>query len=114
MTSQIFKTAPPKEILFEFLGISCEKNKNKYEFSKVNFKKALINNTIKPFCNDLCVHYYKSKQFYITRDMSYKHFVTIIRQLCKYHHIAFTSEMKYNKSNYEIVYSIFDEQLTTP
>ena len=45
--------------------------------------------------------------------MVYKNLITIIRQLCKYHHIAFTSVMKYNKSKYEIVYSIFvPEQLT--
>ena len=44
--------------------------------------------------------------------MIYKNFVTLIRQICKYHHIAFTSVMKYNKSKYEIIYSIFiPEQL---
>ncbi len=107
MTSQIFKTSPPKEILFDFLDSICEQNQNKYVFSKANFKKAQLQERIEPFCTNLQPYYYKSKIFYITRDMTYKNFITLIRQICKYHHIAFTSVMKYNKSKYEIEYSIF-------
>ena len=39
--------------------------------------------------------------------MNYKNFVTIIRQICKYHHIPFTSNIKYSKSKYEIKYFIY-------
>ena len=114
MPSQIFKEAPPQKILFDFLEAICEKTSNKYVFSKANFKKAQMEEKIIPFCNDLQQYYFKSKLFYITRNMNYKNFITIIRQLCKYHHIAFTSVMKYNKSKYEIIYTIFiPEQLIT-
>ena len=41
--------------------------------------------------------------------MIYKNFVTIIRQICKYHHIPFTSSIKYNKSKYDIYYFIYRE-----
>tara|TARA_Y100001935_G_scaffold148419_1_gene122527 strand:- start:1538 stop:1885 length:348 start_codon:yes stop_codon:yes gene_type:complete len=114
MSSQIFKESPPIKILFDFLDGVCEKQKNKYVFSKANFKKAQMEEKIIPFCEKLKEYYYKSKLFYINRTMNYKNFITIIRQLCKYHHIAFTSVMKYNKSKYEIIYSIFiPEQLIT-
>ncbi len=114
MSSQIFKESPPIKILFDFLDGVCEKQKNKYVFSKANFKKAQMEETIIPFCEKLKEYYYKSKLFYINRTINYKNLITIIRQLCKYHHIAFTSVMKYNKSKYEIIYSIFiPEQLTT-
>ncbi len=114
MPSQIFKDTPPQKILFDFLEAVCEKTNNKYVFSKANFKKAQMEQKIEPFCANLKEYYYKSKLFYITRNMIYKNLITIIRQLCKYHHIAFTSVMKYNKSKYEIVYSIFiPEQLIT-
>lgn len=112
MSSQIFKSSPPIEILFGFLGNVCENKNNKYVFSKANFKKAQLENKLTCFYDKLRPHYYQSKLFYITRDMAYKHFITLIRQICKYHHIAFTSVMKYNKSKYEIIYSIFiPEQL---
>ena len=39
--------------------------------------------------------------------MNYKNFVTILRQICKFHHIPFTSTIKYDKSAYDISYSIF-------
>ncbi len=114
MSSQIFKESPPIKILFDFLDGVCEKQNNKYVFSKANFKKAQMEEKVEPFCEDLKNYYYKSKLFYVTRNMVYKNFITIIRQLCKYHHIAFTSVMKYNKSKYEIIYSIFiPEQLIT-
>jgi hypothetical protein len=112
MLSQIFKTSPPMEILFDFLGNVCENKKNKYVFSKANFKKAQLENKLVAFYDNLKPHYYKSKIFYITREMIYKNFITLVRQICKHHHIAFTSVMKYNKSKYEIIYSIFiPEQL---
>jgi len=88
------------------------KKKNKYVFSKANFKKAQLENKLAAFYDILKPHYYQSKIFYITREIVYKNFITLIRQICKYHHIAFTSVMKYNKSKYEIIYSIFiPEQL---
>jgi hypothetical protein len=39
--------------------------------------------------------------------MNYKNFVTLIRQVCKYHTVPFTSAIKYAHSDYEIVYSVF-------
>jgi len=113
MLSQIFKIAPPMEILFDFLGNVCEQKKNKYVFSKACFKKAQLEDKLSIFYDTLKPHYYQSKMFYITREKIYKNFITLVRQICKYHHIAFTSVMKYNKSKYEIIYSIFiPEQLT--
>ena len=48
MSSQIFKESPPIKILFDFLDGVCEKQKNKYVFSKANFKKAQMEETIIP------------------------------------------------------------------
>ena len=67
MSSQIFKTSPPIEILFDFLEGMYVKKKNKYVFSKASFKKAQIENKINHLFDKLKPHYYKSKLFYITR-----------------------------------------------
>ena len=36
-----------------------------------------------------------SQKFYVERKMTYKNFVTILRQICKYHNIPFTTNIKY-------------------
>ena len=114
MPSQIFKTSPPINMLFDFLKKFAPRKLNRYVFSKGCFKRAQLAESIDEFCKEIKPYYYLSKQFYTTRQIVYKHFITIIRQICKYHHIAFASEMKYSKSKYEIVYSIFiPEQLIT-
>ena len=107
MSSQIFQHPIPKSYLFNFLEKYSDRVNNKYIFSKVSFKRAKLANAIGPFCERLRDNYYPSKHFYLTRNMNYKSFVTVIRQICKYHHVAFTSNIKYCKSKYEIIYSIF-------
>ena len=107
MSSQIFKTPIPLSIFTSFLDTNGEKQSKRYVFSKTSFKKAQLEKTIQPFLDSIKSHYFPSKQFYITRNTTYKGFVTIIRQICKYHHIPFTSNIKYSKSKYEIIYTIF-------
>ena len=107
MPSQIFKTGIPKEIFFSFLESSSKKRSNCYVFSKASFKAAVFQKLVDPFLDAIKIHYFKSKQKYVTRKMTYKNFITILRQICKYHHIPFASTIKYDKSTYEISYSIF-------
>ena len=107
--SQIFQTDFPKEKLFQFLDNYCNKKKNKLTLNKASFKRAKLDNNVVPFCNDLKKYYYPSKYHYLERDMIYKNFITVIRQICKYHHLAFTSNIRYFKSKYEIEYIIYED-----
>ena len=107
MFSQIFKKEYPKEIFFKFLDKYSEKKKNYYYFTKTSFKKAVFNKSIIPFCTTLKEYYYLSKQKYLDKRQTYRSFITILRQICRYHQIPFTSMIKYDKSNYEIVYYIY-------
>ena len=109
MSSQIFKKAYPKEELFGFLDRYAEKKSNYYYFTKTSFKKAVFEKAIVPYCSGLTEYYYFSKHKYLEKIQTYRSFITIIRQICKYHHISFTSKIKYDKSNYEIVYYIYFE-----
>ena len=105
--SQIFQKSFPKNIFFEFIEKYCDKNDKQYIFSKDAFKRIKLDEQVKPFCDNLKKYYFKSKHHYLERDSNYKNFVTIIRQICKYHHIPFTSDIKYSKSKYEIKYFIY-------
>ena len=107
MHSQIFKTNPPIEAFLIFFREFGEFKNKKYILSKTLFKKAKMKEKILPFVDLVKPHYYNSKLFYVEREMTYKNFVTIIRQICKLYAIGFVSSIKYSKSKYEINYSIF-------
>ena len=81
--NQLFKTEIPKDIFLDFIKKYGNKYKDYYLFSKASFKKARLEKAIEPFCLLLKKYYYKSKQFYITRFINYRRFITILRQLRK-------------------------------
>ena len=111
--SQIIKTHIDKSILYNFLIKYCETNKKYVIFSKIAFKKAkIMSDDLNNFIEKIKPHYYKSKQKYLTREMNYKNFITVLRQLCNYLKIPYTSKICYQKSKYEIIYYInFEEEL---
>lgn len=104
--SQIFKKEFPNNILIEFLDKLCFKYNNYYTLNFETFKKGCFNNEIQPFI-ELCKPYYHtSKLYYLNKELTYNSFTTILRQICKYNNIAYTSKIKYEKSSYNIVYYI--------
>ena len=109
MTSQLFKEKYPKEKFFEFLDKYGDKTEKFYKISKAAYKKAKLDSAITPFFKDLKKYYHTSKHFYLDREDNYKNLITIIRQICKNHLIAYTSNIKYSKSKYEIIYFIYFE-----
>ena len=107
MTSQIFKIAVPKNILFDILDKICVKNDKYYILNKISYKKGEYLQILNSFTEILIPYYYKSKQKYLTRKMNFNTFITIIRQLCRINNINYTSKILYNKSTYDIVYYIY-------
>jgi hypothetical protein len=103
MSIQIFKKNIPFNILNDFLKSSTD---DYHTFNKDSYKKSCINGSINVFINSLQEYYHHSKQYYLTRKMSYKNLVTILRHVCNNLKITYTSKILYEKSNYEIVYYI--------
>ena len=106
--SQIFKNDIEPEFFIDFLKkyTTLTKN-NEYIFNHISYKKANYNNDIQELISVLINNYHKSKQFYLTRNMNYKNFVTIIRQVCNYLCIPYTSKIVYSNSKYNINYVIY-------
>ena len=73
---------------------------------KLHLKKLVTKNLISRFYIDLKDYYIKSKQFYLEREVNYKNFLTIIRQLCNCLNIKFIYLKIFSNSNYEIIYKI--------
>jgi hypothetical protein len=107
MSSQIFKKNVPNELLFKLLDSICLKNEKHYTLNTNTFKKGLFNNQIQDFLNECVQYYYVSKQKYLERKITYNNFTTVLRQICNYNKISYTSQIKYDKSKYEIIYYIY-------
>jgi len=78
-----------------------------YRINKIVFKKLEFHGHICVFLNTIKEYYYSNKQFYITRDMTYNNFLTIIRQICNHNNIKFKKNIIYEKDSYSIEYYIY-------
>jgi len=67
----------------------------------------MFNDDISKFYEQIREYYYLSKRFYLERKMSYTNFTTVLRQICKFNEITYTSQIKYDKSRYDIIYNIY-------
>lgn len=105
--SQLFKTQVPNNTLFDLLDKICQKTDKHYYLDQNAFRKMLFHGYEKSFLDDIKNYYYSSKQFYITRALSYKSFTNVIRQICKHNNILFNSSIRYNDSKYSINFFIY-------
>ena len=106
MSSQIFKNQIPNQLLIDLLNDIAVKSDQCYVINNNSFKKGLFNNSINKFIDDCKPYYYLSKRNYLERNINYNSFITIIRQICRYNKITYTSQIKYDRSHYEIIYYI--------
>ena len=107
MSTQIFKNQIPNNVLFDLLDKICLKNGKHYTFNMVSFKKGVYSEAIQNFINYCVPFYHLSKRKYLERKLCHNSFTTILRQICNFNNIKYTSEIKYDKSSYEIVYYIY-------
>ena len=107
MSIQLFKQNIPNNILFDLLDIICIKNDKYYIFDICSFKKGIFNNEIENFIEKCKFYYHKSKQKYLERKITYNNFTTILRQICNFNRIKYASQIKYDKSSYNILYYIY-------
>jgi hypothetical protein len=107
MSKQIFRQDIPIEYLFNLLDQICLKTDNYYVIDFNSYRKLLFYNLDEKLKSDMANYYHLSKQFYVTREMTYKSFTNVIRHICKNVNVVFTSQMKYCESKYNIVYYVF-------
>jgi len=107
MSTQIFKNQIPNNLLFELLDKICLKNEKHYTFNIESFKKGVYSEDIQKFFIICTPYYHLSKRKYLEKKLTYNSFVTVLRQICNYNKITYTSQIKYDKSTYDIVYYIY-------
>ena len=107
MSSQIFKDKIPTDFFFNFLNSFCVKNEKYYLLNNAAFKKGLLNNVFDKFFEEFKPYYHISKQKYLEGKNNYKKITTLIRQICNFNKLTYTSLIKYEKSTYDIIYYIY-------
>lgn len=106
LVSQIFKKKVPNELLFNLLEVICVKDDKTFTLNYESFKKGMYNGSIDEFILSCKEYYHTSKQKYLIKPLKYPNFITIIRQICNLNKIVYNYKIKYDKSNYTIVYYI--------
>lgn len=91
----------------EFIISIGTKENNYILINETIFKQAEYNNLIQPFFEKLIPYYHKSKHYYLTREINFASFVTVMRQICKHHKIEYLSQIKYSKSSHYMEYYVF-------
>ena len=107
MTSQIFKNNIPNDLIIKLLEEIAIKNDNCYVLNNNSYKKGIFLDSISKFIDDCKPYYHLSKRKYLERKLTYNSFITIIRQICNFNKITYTSQIKYDKSTYDIIYYIY-------
>ena len=106
MTSQIFKTQIPNQLLINLLEENAVKSDKCYVINNNVYKKGIFNESIPKFITECRQYYFLSKRKYLDRKLSYNSFITILRQISNFNKITYTSKIKYDKSVYDIEYHI--------
>ncbi len=126
MSSQIFKNKIPNSIIIQLLEAIAVKSATAtnttttttsatendiYIINNNVYKKGIFNGKILEFYEICRPYYHISKRKYLDKKISYNSFITVIRQICNSKEITYTSQIKYDKSNYDIIYSILIPKL---
>ena len=107
MSSQIFKNKIPNEDVIHLLEEIAVKTDKCYIMNNIAYKKGIFNDTIPRFLEKCKPYYHISKRIYLERKLNYNTFITILRQICNFNKITYTSQIKYDKSQYDIIYYIY-------
>lgn len=105
--TDIFVKPVDKSILYNLCEKICLKKKNYYVIDKNSYRSMIFSNKHVDFISTLYEYYNPSKQFYLTRELTYNSFTNIVRQICKNNDIKFDSSVRYNKSTSNIDFYIY-------
>ena len=101
--SQHFRRSVPADLLKTLLEAIAIKYGDDYVLNMGAFTKGQIYGHNATFINSLRPYYYPSKEKqYLDRELTYNTFITVVRQLCKYHRVRYRYAIIYEQSNYAI------------
>ena len=107
MKHQIFKTLIPVDLFTSFLSDVCRCEGSEYIVDKSAHKRSKLFIDEDTFLYKLKEYYHESKHKYVVNVVTYKGFLTVMRQIARSLKLSYISRLKYDKSKYEIILNIF-------
>jgi hypothetical protein len=107
MSRQLFRRPVPIHLLTDLLDKISLKTDKYYLIDENAYRIMVHMDYHTGFCEEMLNYYHASKAHYVNRDFSYNSFVNIIRQICKSLSVMYVSQMKYEKSKYNIDYLVY-------
>ena len=107
MVKYLFKKHIPIEMLYDLLDKICIKNPKYYIMDFNAYRLLQYHELYEPFVATILAYYQPSKQYYLTRTLTYNSFITVVRQICKINLIEFSNRFNYQNSLYNIDYYIY-------
>ena len=102
--NQIIRSTLPSDIVLDFIKTNFYYENDLYISNKSVFKKIYNNGILHTFLESIKKYYFDSKQFYINRNINYKNYNTILRQLANALEIPSKKKITYRHNSYEIIY----------
>jgi hypothetical protein len=106
LMGRIFYEPIDAKILYDLLDQICLKTEKHYIVNIIAYRKMMFLKLHLPFLNAIVSKYQVSKRFYVTRKLTFRSFITIVKQLCHHNHITTHSNVQYFESEYIINYFV--------
>jgi len=105
------ETPVPTVVFFSFLDMICLRTNKYYLFNGNAYKKLMYEDTLAQFREFIRDYYKPEKLHLLEREMTYKRFTALLRQICKSSIIRFDTKTKHANSQYCIEYFIYHDEL---
>ena len=105
--SNMFYSTIPPQLLFDVLEQVCIIRDEYYIFNILAFRSLKYRNLYPAFANHILSYYRPHYQSFVTRPLTYKSFVTILRHICKMNNIRFDCKDNYSSPGYNIDYYVY-------
>ena len=102
--SQIFKYEIPCSLLVNVVRKLGYIDNNVYNINLASYKKGMLDGSIPELFKECRQYYFMSKKKYVDSKINYQGFLTVLRQIGKYHNLDFDTRINYYNNAYEIIY----------
>ena len=113
MVNKVIQKIIPRYVFDELLKHFIHNN-NEYILTYDCFKSLEIYDIPRKFVENLKEYYYPHKHFYLNRNLTYKRFGTVLRQVSRHLNLKFSSKVKYSNNNHSIIYVISPTDTISP
>jgi hypothetical protein len=103
----IFRKHIPIETLYHILDTISVKNDKYYLIDFNAFRLLQFHQLYPEFAQNIIDAYKPSKQYFVTRSLTYNSFITIVRHICRVNRVLFDTKFNYQHSQYNIDYYIY-------